>query len=88
MIIRKSVHEIIVPESIIRDRARKNLSRGERGVCTKLNTVRNSILNGNTTIGIELGSTRIKTVLVGPEHEILASGSHEWENENIDGIWT
>jgi len=57
-------------------------------VCTKLNTVRNSILNGNTTIGIELGSTRIKTVLVGPEHEILASGSHEWENENIDGIWT
>ncbi|NLC39374.1 MAG: FGGY-family carbohydrate kinase [Clostridiaceae bacterium] len=46
------------------------------------------IENGNTTIGIELGSTRIKTVLIGPDHEVLASGNHDWENRNLNGIWT
>ena len=55
-------------------------------MCTKLNTVK--ILFLATQLSVLNWGQRIKTVLVGPEHEILASGSHEWENENIDGIWT
>lgn len=50
--------------------------------------IRELIDAGNTAIGIELGSTRIKTVLIGPNHEILASGSHDWENDSVNGIWT
>ena len=46
------------------------------------------ITSGKAILGIEFGSTRIKSVLIGEKHEILASGSHEWENELADGIWT
>ena len=41
-----------------------------------------------TVIGIELGSTRIKSVLLGKNHEVLASGSFMWENSFVNGIWT
>ena len=41
-----------------------------------------------TVIGIELGSTRIKSVLLGKDHQVLASGSFTWENSLINGIWT
>lgn len=41
-----------------------------------------------TTLGIELGSTRIKAVLIGPDHKILASGDHTWENRLENGYWT
>ena len=41
-----------------------------------------------TVIGIELGSTRIKAVLLDKNHEILAQGDHTWENSFVDGIWT
>ncbi|MDD2534662.1 MAG: FGGY-family carbohydrate kinase [Eubacteriales bacterium] len=47
-----------------------------------------AIQSGQTSIGIELGSTRIKTVLIGPDHFPIAAGSFDWENSNIDGIWT
>lgn len=47
-----------------------------------------AIQAGNTSLGIEFGSTRIKAVLVGDDHETIASGSYEWENEYVDGIWT
>lgn len=47
-----------------------------------------AIQAGHTSLGIEFGSTRIKAVLVGDDHETIASGSHEWENEYVDGIWT
>jgi sugar (pentulose or hexulose) kinase len=43
---------------------------------------------GGATLGIELGSTRIKACLVDDGFQTLATGSHEWENENIDGRWT
>ena len=46
------------------------------------------IKEGNTSLGIELGSTRIKAVLIDGNHQTIASGSHEWENSLIDGIWT
>ncbi|MGN0431505.1 MAG: xylulokinase [Lachnospiraceae bacterium] len=46
------------------------------------------ILAGNTSLGIELGSTRIKAVLIGVDNVPLATGSHEWENRLENGIWT
>ena len=39
-------------------------------------------------LGIELGSTRIKAVLLDKQHRPVASGSYAWENELIDGVWT
>ena len=44
------------------------------------NTVREWIEKGNTSLGIELGSTRIKAVLIGEDHTPIASGSHDWAN--------
>ncbi|PZF64870.1 ATPase [Curtobacterium sp. MCPF17_047] len=46
------------------------------------------IADGRTTLGIELGSTRIKACLVGEDLTVIAAGSHEWENEFVDGRWT
>ena len=46
------------------------------------------IENGSAILGIEFGSTRIKSVLIAPDHTPIASGSHEWENDYVDGIWT
>lgn len=43
---------------------------------------------GQSALGIELGSTRIKAVLIGPDHTPLASGAYEWENQLADGLWT
>lgn len=42
----------------------------------------------DTVIGLELGSTRIKAVLVGKDYSVIASGDYSWENSLIDGIWT
>ncbi len=39
-------------------------------------------------LGIELGSTRIKAVLLDEEHRPVAAGSYAWENELLDGVWT
>ena len=50
-------------------------------------TVQN-IKEGKTALGIELGSTRIKAVLVDEHNTPLASGSHEWENRHVGHIWT
>ncbi|MBO4902295.1 MAG: FGGY-family carbohydrate kinase [Lachnospiraceae bacterium] len=43
---------------------------------------------GRAILGVELGSTRIKAVLIDEKGAPLASGSHEWENQLLDGIWT
>ncbi len=50
--------------------------------------VQHMIESGQTSLGIELGSTRIKAVLIGPDHAPLASGAHEWENRYENGVWT
>ena len=47
-----------------------------------------AIKTARTAIGIELGSTRIKAVLVDETGKPLASGSYDWENQLEDGIWT
>ncbi len=39
------------------------------------------------TLGIELGSTRIKAVLTDENHLPVASGSFSWENDLVDGVW-
>ncbi|MEN8702362.1 xylulokinase [Bacillus infantis] len=47
-----------------------------------------AIAEGTTSLGIELGSTRIKAVLIDSSFETIASGSYEWENCLEDGYWT
>ncbi len=42
----------------------------------------------NAVLGIELGSTRIKAVLIDENHMPIASGSYAWENDLVDGVWT
>lgn len=46
------------------------------------------INEGRTSLGIEFGSTRIKAVLIEEGGSPLASGSYEWENQYVNGIWT
>ena len=41
-----------------------------------------------TVLGIELGSTRIKAVLIDERHLPIASGDFEWENQLVNGVWT
>ena len=53
-----------------------------------INKIKEQIEHGNTSLGIELGSTRIKAVLIGEDHTPIASGSHDWENRYVDHIWT
>lgn len=53
-----------------------------------LNTVKEWIEKGKTSLGIELGSTRIKAVLIGENFTPIASGSHDWENRLENNIWT
>ncbi|MDR0527148.1 MAG: FGGY-family carbohydrate kinase [Spirochaetaceae bacterium] len=47
-----------------------------------------SIVEGKTALGIELGSTRIKAMLIDNDHKTLAQGSFEWENRLENGVWT
>ncbi|MEN9620126.1 MAG: hypothetical protein RL499_319, partial [Actinomycetota bacterium] len=47
------------------------------------------ITEGRAVLGIELGSTRIKACLIGDNpNEVIAVGSHEWQNQLVDGVWT
>lgn len=46
------------------------------------------IEQGRTLLGIELGSTRIKAVLIDEKHELLATGGFAWENRLENGVWT
>lgn len=47
-----------------------------------------TIAEGKAVLGIELGSTRIKAVVIGEDNKPVASGSHDWENQLVNGIWT
>ena len=53
-----------------------------------MSAVKEEILNGQTVLGIELGSTRIKAVLIDGSGRPIASGSYDWENQLENGIWT
>lgn len=47
-----------------------------------------AIQAGRTALGIELGSTRIKAVLIDQKQQVLAGGSSSWENRLENGLWT
>lgn len=51
-------------------------------------TIRETIEAGRAYLGIELGSTRIKAVLIGEDFAPIASGGHTWENRYENGMWT
>ena len=50
--------------------------------------IREKIANGLTSLGIELGSTRIKACLIDDTFSPVASGSYSWENKFENGYWT
>ena len=49
---------------------------------------KSTIETGKAILGIELGSTRIKAVLIDRKNKPIAQGSHTWENQLVDGLWT
>jgi sugar (pentulose or hexulose) kinase len=51
-------------------------------------TAKQTIETGKAILGIEFGSTRIKAVLIDQDNKPIAQGSHEWENQLVDGLWT
>jgi sugar (pentulose or hexulose) kinase len=51
-------------------------------------TAKQVIERGEAILGIELGSTRIKGVLVDRDGNPLAGGSKGWENQLKNGVWT
>jgi sugar (pentulose or hexulose) kinase len=69
----------------IRNHAYYRLAGGSRAMVTDR---RQEISQGRTALGIELGSTRIKAVLIGADHAPIAVGTHDWENQFVDRIWT
>ena len=52
------------------------------------NAIIRMIEEGRAVVGVELGSTRIKTVMIGEDCAPVASGSFTWENRLENGIWT
>lgn len=55
---------------------------------TDVNAIKETIESGRAILGIELGSTRIKAVLIDENHAPIAAGGHEWENRYDDGLWS
>jgi len=47
-----------------------------------------TIQQGNAVLGVELGSTRIKAVLIDETNEVILAGHHNWENSFINNTWT
>lgn len=43
--------------------------------------IKQAILAGDTCMGMEFGSTRVKAVLLNAEHEVIAGGAVTWENK-------
>lgn len=71
------------PSNIISD---NHLSRREQNMQKQEQAA--WVREGRCALGIELGSTRIKAVLIGPDHAPVAMGAHDWENRLEDGVWT
>ncbi len=52
-------------------------------------TIISEIKSGNTALGIEFGSTRIKAILITTcDNAPVASGNYDWENKYENNIWT
>jgi sugar (pentulose or hexulose) kinase len=80
--------ENVTPSGVESTGAATGLSESTAGTPAGSAPVRDDILAGRTSLGIELGSTRIKACLVGPDATPIASGSHDWENQFVDRTWT
>lgn len=52
------------------------------------NNIKHAIILGRTALGIELGSTKIKAVLINEDFAPVASGSHDWKSSYENGVWT
>ncbi len=51
--------------------------------------VKQIIEQGTTSLGIELGSTRIKAVLIdNADNTVVEYGQHDWKNQYENGLWT
>ncbi len=46
--------------------------------------VKTLIEAGKAVVGIELGSTRIKAVMIDENHQPVATGSYDWETDWTD----
>ena len=47
-----------------------------------------AITDETTALGIELGSTRIKAVLVDSSANTLSNATYDWQSEMVDGHWS
>lgn len=54
----------------------------------EMQRIAQEIQDGQCVLGLELGSTRIKAVLINSAHTPVAAGAHDWENRLENGIWT
>ena len=55
---------------------------------TIMQEAKSTIQAGKAILGIEFGSTRIKAVLIDEKNNPIAQGSHQWENQLVNGLWT
>lgn len=53
-----------------------------------MNQNQQTIQQGKAVLGIELGSTRIKAVLINEKEQPILTGFYDWENQLLDGVWT
>ena len=53
----------------------------------RIEDIKKRIQSGKTVLGIELGSTRIKGVLLTEEGELIADCSHLRDNMLENGLW-
>ena len=58
------------------------------GVVIMKDNVTRFLNSGKSVLGIELGSTRIKAVLIDEKYQPVAKGTYDWENSLVNGIWT
>ncbi|MBQ7816084.1 MAG: hypothetical protein IJ339_01845 [Oscillospiraceae bacterium] len=50
--------------------------------------IKNIIENGDISLGVEFGSTRIKAVLTTKGADVIAQSYFTWENQLVDGVWS
>lgn len=55
---------------------------------SEIAAIKEAILSGQTIMGLEFGSTRIKAVLTDNDSNPIAMGTHDWENRLEKNIWT
>lgn len=54
----------------------------------KESLLRKQVEDGSLVLGIELGSTRIKALLINENYEPVLQSSYEWKSRLEEGIWT